>query len=299
MNLAHVSLGGSENTDALDKILAACKTCDSLEIGHEDFDSECVEMVANFIGRKNSLTSFSLTGAVINNDNKKLFTEALGKKNSKIEKFCLRSNKLQLPGIIRNTKKITKGLSRLTHLDLSHNSLPVAGAKVMAKFLEADCNLVSLIMSNNHLTTKGANVLLPVLKGNTSLKHLDLSCNWLNDDVAPSVVDLLGNNSALVNFDLSGNKSLKTVREEKHRYPWYSGRSWTIPRREGGRFAIVKGALFDTTSFESIANSNHTCALKMSGYNDGDSFEETVRLVRFSRDCHLSLLLSLHKSHSH
>jgi Ran GTPase-activating protein (RanGAP) involved in mRNA processing and transport len=287
LNLANVSLGGSENIDVLDKILDACKTCESLEIGHEDFDSKCVEMVAKFIGRKNSLTSFSLIGADVDNSNKKLLTNALVKKNNTIEKFSLRSNNLQLPGIIRNTMKITKGLSNLTHLDLSYNSLPVTGAKAMAKFLEADCNLVSLIMTHNRLTTKGANVLLPVLKGNTSLKHLDLSCNWLNDDVAPLVVDLLGNNSALVNFDLSGNKSLRTVREERHQFSWHGGRT-TIPRREGGRFVIVKEALLDTTSFKSIASSNHTCALKMSGRNQGDTFEETVRLVGCSRGYRLS-----------
>ena len=288
VNLAYVCLGGSENS-ALDKILAACKTCDSLEIGHKDFDSKCVAAVAKFLGRKNSLTSFSLIGAAVDKDNKKLLSEALVK-NKTIEKFCLRSNKLQLPGIIRNTKKVTKALSRLTHLDLSYNSLPAAGVKVLAKFLESDCNLVSLIMSNNHLTQKGANVLLPVLKGNTSLKHLDLSCNWLNDSIVPLVVALLGKNSTLASFDLSGNKSLTTVREEKRRFSWYTNRVWTVPRREGGRHAIVKGALFDTTSIDSIVSSNHTCALKMSGYVNADSkhynkaqhYEETVAKVRSS-----------------
>ena len=283
VNLAYCSLAGGNAV--VDKILAACKNCDSLEIGHEDFDKESVAMVAKFIGKKNSLASFSLTGAAVDNDNKKLLSDALVK-NKTIEKLCLRSNKMQLPGIIRNTKKITKSLSRLTHLDLSHNRLPLAGAKMMAHFLEAaDCKLVTLIMSHNHLTTKGANSLLPALKKNTTLQQLDLSHNWLTDQCVPAVVDMLQNNSTLLKFDLTGNKSLKTV-EKRAVLSWgrVDGRlqfdeSQSTRHVDGGRAKIVKGALFDTTSLDSIAASNHTCALAMTGYNHNDSFEESIRKV--------------------
>ena len=282
VNLGHVSFGGSENV--LDKMLKACKTCDSLEIGHEDFDSKCVELIANFLGKKNSLTSFSLVGASVDKDNKTLLSESLVK-NKSLRKLRLHSNKLQLPGIIRSTKRST---SRLTHLDLSYTSLQATGVKAIAKFLEKDSTLFSLIMTNNHLTSKGVAHLLPVLKENTTLKHLDLSSNWLNDGIAPLVIDVLGNNITLTRLDLSGNKSLTAVREERTRYSWWGNRSWTIPRREGGRFAIVKGALFNTTSINAIVNSNHTCALKMSGYMNGDTrrynknqhFEETIYKVR-------------------
>ena len=107
-------------------------------------------------------------------DNKKALEASLVK-NKTIESLCLRSNGLALPGILRATKKAMKSLSRLTTLDLSFNSLPVQGAKALAKFLEhADCSLETLILSNNHLTTKGANHILPALKENESLEELDL-----------------------------------------------------------------------------------------------------------------------------
>jgi Ran GTPase-activating protein (RanGAP) involved in mRNA processing and transport len=280
VNLAYCSLAGGH--DVLDKILTACKTYDSLEIGHEDFESESVAAVAKFLGKKHSLTSFSLVGAAVDKENKKLLSEALVK-NKTIQKLCLHSNNLQLPAIIRNTKKITKSLCRLTHLDLSFNKLPLAGAKAMATFLdEADCNLVSLIMSNNHLTTKGANVLLPALKKNTSLQHLDLSHNWLSDKCAPTVIDLLKHNSTLLTFDLSGNKGLKTVeRRRRRRYRFVEGR-YTFdetPHVDGGRAKIVKEALFDTTSLESIISSNHTCSVRMTGFNHNDSYEESIRKI--------------------
>ena len=274
LNLAYCSLAGG--SAVVRSILSACKDCDSLEIGHEDFDAESVAMIAKFIGKKNSLTSFSLKGAAVDKDNKTLLSDALAK-NKTIESLCMHSNQMQLPGIIRNTKKMSKSLSRLTRLDLSYNKLPLSGAKQMASFIESDeCKLITLIMTNAHLTSKGGAALLPSLKKNTTLQELDLSKNWLSDQVCPVVIDMLKNNSTLLKFDLRGNKSLKTV-EKSERYIWSTRE--TIPHVDGGRAKIVKGALFDTTSLDSIAASNHTCAVSMTGFNHNDSHEETIRKV--------------------
>jgi len=290
VNLAYCSFTGGHGM--VDKILAACRKCDSLEIGHKDFDSKCVENIANFLRKKHSLTSFSLVGAPVDKDNKRLLSEALVQ-NKTIEKLRLHSNQLQLPAVIRGTKKVMKALSRLTHLDMSNNRFPVQGAKVMSKFLEEpDCKLVSLIMSNNHLTTKGANELIPTLKKNTSLQHLDLSSNWLNDQCAPAVIDMLLNNSTLLSLNLSKNKSLKASYLEKgSRSRWEydeneeSGSRWKYVAKDGGRAKIVKGALFDLTSLESIAACNHTCAVKMSGCNLGNTHEETIRKINALEVC--------------
>ncbi len=149
-------------------------------------------------------------GATVNKENKKLLEKAITK-NKTIEKLSLRSNNLQLPAILRNTKKITESLNRLTHLDLSYNKMPVSGVKVMAKFLSENDTLTSLVLSMNHITTKGANILLPLLKDNTSLQCLDLSQNWLSDAIADTVIDVLKNNSTLLSLDLSGNKVRTTV----------------------------------------------------------------------------------------
>ena len=103
-----------------------------------------------------------------------------------------------------------------------------------------------------------------------------LSCNWLNDAVAPAVVDLLQNNSILLSLDLQGNKSLKS--DSKERYRYRHGQYETIrPAQERGKAGIVKGALCDTTSLQAIANSNHTCAVYLSGQNSRSLNEETIR----------------------
>lgn len=105
VNLAYCSFAGGHGM--MDKILGACKKCDSLQIGHKDFDSNCVEKIANFLGKKHSLTSFSLVGAPVDKDNKRLLSEALVQ-NKTIEKLRIHSNQLQLPAVIRGTKKVIK-----------------------------------------------------------------------------------------------------------------------------------------------------------------------------------------------
>ena len=108
------------------------------------------------------------------------------------------------------------------------------------------------------------------------MQHLDLSRNWLSDAVAPVVIDVLKNNSTLLSFDLSGNKSLKGARggQRSWRNNWEK-----TPQQDRGRAEIVKGALFDTTSLEAIGNSNHSCAVKMAGFNQKDTHEETIRKI--------------------
>jgi len=277
VNLAYCSLGNGSIV-ALKKMLKACKDCASLEIGHEDFNAKCGAAVAKFIAEKNSLVSFSLLGATLDKASKKAMTDAIVK-NKTIKKLCLRSNKLQLPGIIRNSKKTLNALSRLTHLDLSCNKLSSQGAKMMAAFIEKpECKLVTLILSNNHLTSKGADVLLPAMKKNTSLQHIDLSANWLSDAVAPAVLDLLKDNSQLLTLDLSGNKSLRTHNEVRTRSE--QGWGWNYNREDAGCAEIVKGALFDIASLDALVRSNHVCVVKMKVGNRGDLYEETIRKVR-------------------
>jgi Ran GTPase-activating protein (RanGAP) involved in mRNA processing and transport len=279
VNLAYCSLAGG--SAVVRSLLSACKDCDSLEIGHEDFDKESVAMIAKFIGKKNSVTSFSLTGAVVDKENKTLLSDALAK-NKTIEILRMHSNKLQLPGIIRNTKKMSKSLSRLTRLDLSHNRLPLAGAKQMSSFIESEqCKLKKLILTNNHLTSKGSDILIPSLKKNKTLQELDLSKNWLTDQCSPVIVDMLKNNSTLLKLDLRGNKSLRidTAEREARRRWLHGGNDVPNPYVDGGRTKIVKLALFDTTSLDSIAASNHTCAVSMTGFNHYKAHEETIRKV--------------------
>ena len=202
-SLAYCSLGGG-NHDALNKLLMACKECDCLEIGNDDFDSESVATVAKFIGKKTALTSVILVGAPFDNANRKLLYQSLVK-NKNIQELGLHSVGIKIPSLFNGTKKLTESLSKMTHLDLSCNSLPLQGAKAMVKFFEkSESQLVSLNLSKNNMKTATADLLLPAIRNHTSLEHLDLSENWLNDSIAESVVHLLKDNTDLMTLNLSG-----------------------------------------------------------------------------------------------
>ncbi|KAL9188009.1 hypothetical protein ACHAXT_006387 [Thalassiosira profunda] len=273
VSLAHCNLGGGSHK-ALKAILAACKGCASLDIGHHSFDAEAVSQIVQWLGQDIALTSFSLVGAHIDKDNKKILESSLVA-NETITKLSLRSNGLRLPGF-RSIKKTNQSLSRLTTLDLSENSLPTTGVRALAKFLtKSNTSLTTLVLSGNNLTSKGCALLLPAVKEVTSLVTLDLSKNWLNDKVSPAVINLLDGNETLRTLDLSGNNSLKAHYGGYRRW-WQRG---PIPeKRDGGKALIVKNALFDTTSLNSIANSNHTCAVRFTGQK-GDVHDETIRKI--------------------
>ena len=168
---------------------------------------DCATVIARFLGKKISLTSFSLVSTAIDKDGQKLMTNAL-KKNKSLTEITLRSNGLKLPAII--DKNDVSSLRRLTSLDLSYNSFPKSGAIVLAEFLGTNDTLVSLALSKCRIGTKSAEVFLPVLKGNTTLLTLDLSKNSLSDEIAPTIIALLKNNSTLSVLDLRENQSLKT-----------------------------------------------------------------------------------------
>jgi hypothetical protein len=126
------------------------------------------------------------------------------------------------------------------------------------------------------MTTKAANVLLPAIKLNTSLRHLDLSRNWLTDAVALAVIDLLTDNSDLLSLDLSGNNSLR-IQSGVH-YNYHERKY--MPTQDRGIAEIVNAVLFDTTSVQAIAASNHTCAVKMSGVNRrNECFDGTIQKI--------------------
>jgi hypothetical protein len=202
-------------------------------------------------------------------------------KNKSIERLSLASNDIKLSSILCGTKKVAESLSSLTHLEISSNSLSAQSARAMAKFFEkAESRLVGLNLSKNRLSSKAANILIPAIKEHTSLQHLDLSNNWLNESVAPTIIDLLQCNSTLLSLDLTGNSSLKTTSRDVSRYDWHINTRTRIPGRDNGGGRIVKDALFDTTSPETIADSNHICVVKLSGQNASyETFMTTINAL--------------------
>jgi len=161
------------DTNALSRLLFACKDCDVLKLGHVSFTPECIETIARFLGKKISLTTFGLTDVKITKEDGRLLTHSL-RKNRSLESFNLNySSGICLPAVVDEHGQTI----RLTSLDLSYNRLPVAGAGVMAEFISSNTTLKKLFLAGNGLRNASAKILLPAVVQNKSLQDLDLSHN--------------------------------------------------------------------------------------------------------------------------
>ena len=195
---------------------------------------------------------------------------------------------LQLPKGVLSSNNL-ESLCRLTTLDLSSNSSPVTGAKGIADLLSNSASrLSSLNLSSNRLTSASAKVILPALTENSTLLHLDLSNNSLGEPAVPYIISMLQQNSTLRTLDIMGNSSIKIQSGGRYDYSsYYAGGDWSnltrkpvVPR---GKMEIEQKALFDTTSLQSIASSNHSCSVMMANGNIGNSNAKTIAKVRTGR----------------
>ena len=121
--------------------------------------------------------------------------------------------------------------------------------KLLAQYLESNPALTELNLRSNGITTKGAEVLALALKKNTNLQHLDLSYNSFTDKSVPALADALQNNSTLLSLDLMNNKFKVNT----------------------GKAELVKSALCDATSLQTVADSNHTCKLILTKGHYGEA----------------------------
>ena len=256
VNLSNCNLG--ENIDVLSALLDGCNKLQGLALEENGIRSEDgIALVAKFLSKKTALTEFSLRGNAIGNDNAKALGEAL-KKNTQLRSICLGSNDLDLPSIL-GSNEVTE---HLTYIDLSSdwwigikdwsrrpadfvceagNKLKMPGVKLLAKYMKRNPALTELNLNGCGIPSKAAKILLPALKKNTTLQHLGLAYNSFNNNSVSSFVDALQNNTTLLTLDLRGNNI----------------------QVETGRKALLRGALCDTSSLESIATSNHVCAVTM------------------------------------
>ena len=120
------------------------------------------------------------------------------------------------------------------------------GAKLIAKYLKGNPAVTELNLSWNRLPSAAAKVLANAMKKNTNLEHLNLSYNSFSDKSVDGFVELLRNNSTLLSFNLTGNNIKVDKQSDKT-----------------GRAALLKNAILDTTSLQTIADSNHSCQVIM------------------------------------
>ena len=228
--------GGPDST-VLERILDGCKTMKSLIIDKNqiskgrDFDA-----VKSFLADNTTITVLSLEDVGFETAHVKKLCQAL-KKNTSLRHLSLGSNTLSVPSFLPS-----RGFNdNLIHLDLSANGIRAQGASVVAEFLSKNHALMELSLACNKIPSAAAVVLGKALQRNSTLEHLDLTFNIFSNKCVPAFADALKHNKTLLSLHLGGNNI-----------------------KMAGRVELVKRAICDTTSLESIADSNHTCQLFLS-----------------------------------
>ena len=243
VNLTDCKLGGyKNNTTVLSSILGGCTNLKKLILDYNRIGrgKEDVKLVTDFVATNTSVTVLSLVGNEIGNDHDARLSKAL-KKNDKIQQLRLGANGIALPKRLFGSKRVTENL---THLDLNRNNIRTPGAKLIAKYLKGNPTVVKLNLGGNRIPHAAAKDLVEALKQNTNLESLELWKNLFNNKSVPDFVDLLKNNTTLLRLDLSNNN----IKLDKS-------------RGLTGKKELIHNAIFDTTSLDTIANSNHTCQL--------------------------------------
>jgi len=109
-------------------------------------------------------------------------------------------------------------------------------------------NFKSINLSGNRITTAGGSYISDFLLNNSILKHLSLSENGLDDNDAKAFAAALKHNTTLRTLDLSHSR---ITGAPLNRFNRISEEGW----------AALGKAIFDDTSLNSAADSNHSCCI--------------------------------------
>mmetsp|Transcript_17562 Transcript_17562/g.34848 ORF Transcript_17562/g.34848 Transcript_17562/m.34848 type:complete len:547 (-) Transcript_17562:92-1732(-) len=200
--------------------------------------------------------------------------------NSALDEFILSRNSItdEDMDFVEQLCDAVKNHGSLTLLAIGECMTPESSNEenrlnVMRTILErCSGRLKTFDFTGNHVATHGDPFLYDFLRSNPELESLRLRDNYLNDDDAVHVANALRHNTNLQYLALSGNNFT-----------------------ERG-IAALETALFDQTSLNSAADSNHRCIIHLGDYdieNDvngnyiGDATENRKRKIYkiLSRQC--------------
>ena len=236
--------GGERSVAALSALLTGCKGLESLILDDNGIDcEEGISVISKFLSNNKALTVLSLGNNIMKG---KVFDQAI-KKSTNLSQIRMT---MAVPSFLKND------MNNLTCIDLSGDGhwdrgpLRTPGVNLIAKYLKGNPATRELNLENNHIPAAAAKVLASAMKKNTNLEHLNLGYNSFSDKSVDGFVELLRNNSTLLTLNLIGN-SIKVNKQSD----------------TTGRRALLKNAIMDTTSLQSVADSNHTCEVIMGDRN--------------------------------
>jgi Ran GTPase-activating protein (RanGAP) involved in mRNA processing and transport len=246
VDLSYCGMG--KCVDILSPILNGCKRLNGLDLSGNEFGSKSLALIAKFLSGHRNITLLNMGKNVFDDESLEALNKAV-QKNKTLEQLCLASANNASTNMTLSTE-VQRSLAfndKLMHIDLSGNALQANAVKLIAKHLKGNPSLSILTLVGCSLPNKSAEGLCNALKRNTNLAHLVLSSNCFNHRSVPFFVNALRNNSTLLTLDISSNNI-----------------------KMGGKTELIRGALCDPTSFQTIAESNHTCQVWLNCGNNGN-----------------------------
>ena len=243
VDLSECGLGKSE--DVLPLLLKGSKKLNGLDLSGNKFETKSLVLIAKFLSTHKAITVLNLEGIEIGKESVAAFNKAV-EKNKTLEELNLTFTEITLSTSIQRSLVLN---DTLLHIDLSQNKLMMDAQKSIIKHVKRNPPLSILSLRECSLSSKSAEGLCNALKRNTNLAHLDIEYNKFNDKSVPFFVDALRNNSTLLTLQMTGN-NLKV---------------------HTGRKELIKRALCDPTSLQTIAESNHTCLVTLNKRNIGNN----------------------------
>ena len=237
--------GLNKSEDILPLLLKGCKKLNGLNLSFNKFEAKSLVLIAKFLSTHKAITVLHLGGSKFDNESVTAFNSAV-EKNKTLEELSLASTEITLSKSIQRSLVLN---DKLLHIDLSGNKLLLDAQKRIIKHVKRNPPLSILTLDGCGLSNKCAERLCNALKRNTNLTHLDIENNQFNDKSVPFFVDALRNNSTLLTLQMRcNNLKVRTGRKE-----------------------LIKGALCDPTSLQTIAESNHTCLVMLNSGNTGNN----------------------------
>ena len=178
-------------------------------------------------------------------------------KNGILEDFTLQDNPIDNMRDIKRLCQTVKKHPSIKHLTLDGcKGESIDGNKMLQMVMNAGRNkLISVDLCTNRITD--GTFISDFLSSNTILETLELTHNNLNDNDAKMIAGALKHNTTLRTLDIRYNN-----------------------RMTKSGWMTLRNAIFDDTSLNAAANSNHTCCVDFPSINDDDEdqFQEVIEM---------------------
>jgi hypothetical protein len=215
LDISGNNLNDMESTEILRDILRSNKTITTLDLSTNRFGytTGAVDCIAAGLGDNSTLLEIDLSWCALRDDGISILAQALGSRNTTLQKLALRANSITSTGIGVLLETMQQR-SHITDLYLENNTLGNEGAMLLARSLGNNAlpSLTRLSFSYNDIGDDGFSELVSALEQNKSLLHLDLPSNYdVSERAFLALAESLPEIKVLQRVDLSWCRGLASA----------------------------------------------------------------------------------------